>query len=210
MAVPLSRESIVSAALSLVDREGLKALSMRRLGSELGVDPMAIYYHVPNKDALLDAIVEAVMSQIDLAIDDSQAPAEERVLTAARAYRNAMLAHANALPVVLERGPKTLSALRPVEILVKIFREAGLEPAEAAAAMNAVAAAVRGSIMMLADADSVDVTAETERMAAALPREEFPFLFEVLASGERDMEAEFEWAIRAMTRGLIEAPRLDS
>ncbi len=64
---------------------------MRRLGAELGVDPMAVYYHVPNKQALLDAIVEAVMAGIDLSVDHPEDPAEERILAAARAYRDAML-----------------------------------------------------------------------------------------------------------------------
>ena len=56
---PLSRDRIVGAALALVDHEGL-ALCMRRLAAALGVDPMAIYYYLPNKAALEDAIVEAV------------------------------------------------------------------------------------------------------------------------------------------------------
>ena len=86
---------------------------MRRLGAELGVDPMAVYYHVPNKDALLDAIVEAVMAEIDLTVDDPADPAEERIVCAARAYRDAMLAHANALPIVLSRGPRTPVADAP-------------------------------------------------------------------------------------------------
>ena len=81
-ATPLTRERIVATALELVDREGPAALSMRRLGAELGVDPMAVYYHVPNKAALLDAIVEAVMAKIDLT-DDRSAPVEERILRAA-------------------------------------------------------------------------------------------------------------------------------
>ena len=78
--IPLQREHIVSTALALVDREGLKALSMRRLGEELGVDPMAVYYYLPNKQALLDAIVEAVMASIDLSVDDPAKPPEERLL----------------------------------------------------------------------------------------------------------------------------------
>ena len=54
---PLTRERVLTAALEIVDREGLARLSMRRLGAELGVDPMAVYYHIPNKAALLDAMV---------------------------------------------------------------------------------------------------------------------------------------------------------
>ena len=67
---PLSRERIVNTAIALVDAEGLDALTMRRLGAKLGMDPMAVYYYVPNKAALLDAVVEAVMAEIDLGVDD--------------------------------------------------------------------------------------------------------------------------------------------
>ncbi len=147
---PLKREEIVSTALALVDRDGLNALSMRRLGAELGVDPMAVYYHIPNKQALLDAIVEAVMAGIDLSVDHPEDPAEERILCAAQAYLDAMLAHANALPIVFSRGPATAAALRPVELLIGVLRDAGLPPAEAFAGMNAIAAAVRGIAGMVA------------------------------------------------------------
>ena len=56
---PLARERIVAAAIRIIDDEGLEALSMRRLGSALGVNPMAAYYYVPNKAALYDLVLEA-------------------------------------------------------------------------------------------------------------------------------------------------------
>ena len=59
---PLTRARIVGVALSLVDEDGIGALSMRRLAGELGVDPMAIYHHVPNKRALLSALISEVFS----------------------------------------------------------------------------------------------------------------------------------------------------
>jgi TetR/AcrR family tetracycline transcriptional repressor len=202
----LSRERIVREALTIVDRDGLEALSMRRLGKELGVDPMAVYYYLPNKDALLDAIVEAVMSAIDLAVDDPSAPPEDRVVWAARAYRDAMLAHANALPIVLTRGPRTPAAARPVELLISIFRDAGLPPTEAMTAMNTVAAAVRGLAGMLADASgearppSPD---EIEALARQFPAEEFPNLREAFLCSPEYSEAEFDSGIRAIARGLL-------
>ena len=58
----LDRSVIVAHTLKLVDEEGLEGLSMRRLGQSLGVDPMAVYHYIPNKAALLDALVEAVMA----------------------------------------------------------------------------------------------------------------------------------------------------
>lgn len=200
----LTRERIVNAALALVDREGLSALSMRRLGADLGVDPMATYHYVPNKDALLDAIVEAVMADIDLAVDDPCAPPEERIMTAAREYRDVMLAHANALPIVLSRGPRTPGAMRPVELLIGILRDAGLSPTQAMAGMNAIAATVRGTVAMLADEDHEHVSQEElDAMAAAFPADEFPRLREAAACGPDFVGVDFEFGIRALARGLI-------
>ena len=62
----LSREGILAAALDLADREGLEAVSMRRLGQALGVEAMSIYKHVANKDAILDGLLERVLSEVEL------------------------------------------------------------------------------------------------------------------------------------------------
>ena len=64
----LSRGQVLDAALDLVDRDGVAALSMRRLGAELGVEAMTVYHYLPNKDALLDGIVERVMAQAETAL----------------------------------------------------------------------------------------------------------------------------------------------
>lgn len=63
---PLTRERVLAAALRLADREGLAALSMRRLGQELGVEAMSLYNHVRNKDEVLDALVDGVFTEIAL------------------------------------------------------------------------------------------------------------------------------------------------
>ena len=62
---PLSRERVLTAAVGLADRGGIEALSMRKLGQELGVDAMAIYRHVQSKDDLLDGVVEALVGEIE-------------------------------------------------------------------------------------------------------------------------------------------------
>lgn len=202
--VRLTREHIVGTALALVDREGLNALSMRRLGAELGVDPMAVYYHVPNKDALLDAIVEAVMADIDLSADDPAADPAERVLWAARAYRDALLAHTNALPIVLSRGPRTPDAMRPVEVLIGILRDGGLGPAQAMAGMNAIAATVRGTIGMVQDNPTEPPSAEEmQALAERFPTDEFPNLREAFTCPTDFLNEDFEFGIRALARGLL-------
>jgi len=61
---PLTRERVLLAAVEVADRGGLEALSMRKLGQELGVEAMAIYRHVKDKDDLLDGVVHVLVSQI--------------------------------------------------------------------------------------------------------------------------------------------------
>jgi AcrR family transcriptional regulator len=202
--IPLQREQIVRTALALVDREGLKALSMRRLGAELGADPMAVYYHIPNKQALLDAIVEAVMAGIDLSVDNPADPSEERILRAAHAYRDAMLAHANALPIVLAHGPVTPAALRPVELLTGILRDAGLPPDQALAGMNTIAAAVRGVVGMIGSGPAQRPSPEQlEAMARNFPPDEFPHLHEAMGYLGNSLGRGFDFGIRALSRGLL-------
>ena len=204
-AAPLKREQIVRTALHLVDREGLKALSMRRLGAELGVDPMAVYYHVPNKQALLDAIVEAVMAGIDLSVDHPEDSPEQRILAAAQAYRDAMLAHVNALPIVLAHGPATPVAMRPVEVLIGILRDAGLSPAHAFAGMQIIAAAVRGSVGMRLDPDgaSPPTPEQIEAMLRLFPPSEFPNLLEAMPFAGEFVERGFEFGVGVIARGLL-------
>jgi AcrR family transcriptional regulator len=199
------RERIVSTALAIVDRDGLKGLSMRRLGAELRVDPMAVYYHIPNKQALLDAIVEAVMAGIDLSVDHPAEPPASRILAAARAYRDAMLAHVNALPIVLARGPATPAAMRPVERLIGILRDAGLPPAQAFAGMQIIAAAVRGAVGMgPAPAGARQPTPEEiEASLQAFPPGEFPNLLEAIPFAGDFFERGFEFGVRVLTRGLL-------
>jgi AcrR family transcriptional regulator len=190
--------------LALVDQAGLGALSMRRLGAALGVDPMAVYHHLPNKEALLDAIVEAVMADIDLTVDNPADPPEERILGAARAYRDAMLAHRNALPTLLGRGPVTPAAMRPVELLLSILRAAGLPAGYALAGMNTLAAAVRGAVGMAASAGTGPLQqGQLEAMVQALPPGQFPCLREELLCTGEFFDRDFEFGIRALARGLI-------
>lgn len=98
----LTREQVVDTALGIVDEEGLEALSMRRLGKELGVEAMALYRHVPNKDALLDLAVERMRAEVDLKDPVTEDPAE---LMAAifLEYRRVLTAHPNMLPLAARR-----------------------------------------------------------------------------------------------------------
>src|ERR1700736_3062795 len=99
---PLGREKILGAAMKLVDAEGLEALSMRRLGSELGVEGMSLYRHVRNKEALLYSLVEQMYAEID-----PEAPLhgdwKERLISVMRSYRQVGLKHPHIFMLSLSR-----------------------------------------------------------------------------------------------------------
>ena len=210
----LTRERIIRTALAIVDEDGYEALSMRRLGAELHVDPMAIYYHIPNKAALWDGIVEAVMSEIDLGMDDTSKPVDERIYTAMQEYRRVLLGHPQALQVVTSRGISTQTAFRPVEVLLGILRDAGFEPTDALSAVNILAAFVRGAVtsqvnsMGLTELNQSEQQSVSERANAIkemLQPDQFPILCEMMScSCFIGFEEEFDRGVRALIRGLIE------
>jgi hypothetical protein len=123
---------------------------------------------------------------------------------AAVSYRDALLAHMGALPIVLTRSPSTPAAMRPVEVLLGLLAEAGLPPAQAMAGMNAVAATVRGLVGMAVDCgDGPPTTQQLAELAARYPEDEFPHLRGVEVCAEDFLGADFEFGIRALVRGLI-------
>lgn len=119
----LTREQVVDTALEIVDSEGLGALTMRRLGAALGVEAMALYRHVPNKEALLDLTVERMRSEMDL----TELPDEPDQLMVAifAEYRRVLTDHPNMLSLAARRTDT--SSLSGLAYLI----EQGVEPEDA-------------------------------------------------------------------------------
>jgi len=120
---PLSRPQILQAAVAIADRGGLDALSMRRLGQDLGVDPMAIYRHVRNKDDLLEGVVEAIVGQIEAprSGEDWQAT----IRTQAMAARRVMLRHPWARRVLEDRVATGTWIIAYVDAVLATLRGGG-------------------------------------------------------------------------------------
>ena len=204
---PLARERIVEAAMTIIDTEGLDALSMRRLGAELGVNPMAAYYHVANKAALYDLVLDAVMAGVDTSAIDAAAPLDEQLKQAARSYRAAILKHPRAIPVLAARSVRTATALRPVEPFLGVLFAAGLTADQALAAVDVVAQYILGGAVGYYH-HLLDSELGEEREFEALDAAEFPHMSRVLAEGHYlGFEAEFEFGLDALVRGLLDAPR---
>ena len=193
--VGLTREAVLRAALTLADREGLKALSMRRLGAELDVEAMTLYHHVPSKDALLDGLVELLVAPIS-------PPAFEAGTwqDALRAYaselRTTLLAHPNVIPLVASRPAVTAQNLQVMESALESMRAAGLQPADALDVLYAVIGFVLGHVVTSPDGDPVD-------QLDALDATEYPLLAEAVSkTSPRGTEARFEFALDALLSGL--------
>ncbi|HVU72537.1 MAG TPA: TetR family transcriptional regulator [Mycobacteriales bacterium] len=100
---PLSRDAVVETALALVTAQGVDALTMRRLATELGTAVTAIYWHVGNRDALLDLLVERVLADIGTVRPVGRTP-QLRVASLVRKLRTALLDHPHLIGLVHERG----------------------------------------------------------------------------------------------------------
>jgi AcrR family transcriptional regulator len=120
---PLNRERVLQVAIELADRDGLEALSMRKLGQELGVDAMALYRHVRSKDDLYDGIIERIVREIER--PDPAGPWKMALREQVMAARRVMLRHPWARRVFEVRGTGGLAVIDYIESVLVILRGGG-------------------------------------------------------------------------------------
>ena len=131
----VTRELVLATALELIDRDGVEALSMRRLAAALGRDPMILYRHAPSKAALLDGVVETVLAQLH--VDPADPDWTGQLRAVARDYRILALAHPKVVPLIVTRPLATPLALRPrgtlrpLEHLLALLTSAGFSGSDA-------------------------------------------------------------------------------
>ncbi|MGI8650695.1 MAG: TetR/AcrR family transcriptional regulator C-terminal domain-containing protein [Rubrobacter sp.] len=109
--------------MRFVDREGLEALSMRKLGAELGVEAMSLYNHIPNKSALLDGMVQYVLEELE--VPRTSESWEEQVKDGYRRFRKIAHQHPNVFPLLISRPPSYPDGLWLLERYLKVMSEAG-------------------------------------------------------------------------------------
>lgn len=132
----LTRAQVLDAAMAIIDEGGVEELTMRRLGAALNRNPMAVYRHARDKDALLDGVVELVVAQFVVTPGPGAAGSQdwERALReTAHGFRRAALVHPNVVPSMVTRslsGPLALrppGMLRPLEELLELLMNAGFD-----------------------------------------------------------------------------------
>lgn len=151
---PVTPEAVVDAALALIDEEGLDALTMRRLAHDLGVEPVTIYRQLPNKEAILAGVAEKLWREMappehvpgDDGAPPPQQPADwrEQVRGMWLALDGLMQAHPNAIPIIARGGSYSASAGEGTAGMLRVFKEAGLSPREAAELLHILSACVVG------------------------------------------------------------------
>ncbi len=196
----LDAATIVTAACALADREGAAAVTMRRLGSELGVDPTAVYRHFRSKQDLLAAMADHLFEEVRRVFrrsDDPRANLRETMLQGFRLYR----AHPG-LAVALARQRDDTSALAGLaDILIGELRAVGLSDRDAAWAYHSIVDVIVGTGVFHAVAPELadpGDRAATRRAFAALPPETHPSAVAVAEHLYPDADEVFRFTVELL------------
>lgn len=164
----LTRERILELALELVDEEGIDALSMRRLGSELGVDPMSLYHHLSGKAAVVAGLVELVFAEMESPPSEGQW--DDRVRAWAAAYRRLAVRHPNlVLQIVSDAAAVSTAMLLISEPLYRALSDASLAPVSIVQAAGSVVDYVNG--FALAEASHSQTVGQEQTLLARIQAE---------------------------------------
>ena len=131
-ATPLSRERIATAAMALVDREGIDSLSFRRLAAGLGCEAMSIYHHVPSKAHLMDALVDIMLAEVAIPSPLEEPDWLQRLRRTAHAFRAMALKHPRFFASFAVHRLNTRRGVAFIDGVIGILRDAGFSDEHAA------------------------------------------------------------------------------
>jgi AcrR family transcriptional regulator len=187
---PITREAIVRKALELLDRDGLDALSMRRVADELGTGAASLYWHVGSKDGLLDLVLDEVIGEQRVPDPEPERWAEQ-LKEVAHDLRRTVLRHRDIVRISIGRIPMGPNALRYSERILAVLREGGVPDELAVLGHHLLFSVVNGFTLdevgepgdEAAGAAAAAALAEGAKMArdyiASLPTDRFPHMVAV-------------------------------
>ncbi|MCQ4206154.1 MULTISPECIES: TetR/AcrR family transcriptional regulator [Streptomyces] len=200
---PLTRDEVLATAADLVKQHGPEALTMRKLAAELGTAVTSIYWHVGNRESLLDALVERTVADLGAIRARGAGPAE-RIVSVARALRRQLRAHPHLVAMVHERGLTERMFLPAQRALVHEVHAAGLRGARAAEAVRAVQFQVVGFVLIERNRERAPVQRPgEEELWDAATAEDDAALARALA-GPVDPDRLFTLSVRALVKSLLE------
>ncbi|BBH65776.1 hypothetical protein ACTI_24610 [Actinoplanes sp. OR16] len=186
--MPLTPSSITRTALLLGDRDGEAAMSMRRIAAELGCDPMALYRHFPNRQALLDAVADMAIG--DVGEGEPAGEWDVRLTALLTEIREVALRHPGIAGHIAARPPLGENGLRLNRRIGEALAAAGLGPSEAGKAAQALIAYLAAALAMAVKAGERDE--RWHQVTAALGRE-----MPVVGS-----EEQFAYGLRLLIAGI--------
>ncbi|MFE2101219.1 TetR/AcrR family transcriptional regulator [Streptomyces sp. NPDC059468] len=216
---PLSRERVVEAAFTVLDRQGLDGLSMRQVAAELGVTVSALYAHVRSKDDLLELMYTRLFDGFEMPEPDPERW-QEQVRDYARSGRRRLRSHRDMARISMAHVPFTAELLPHVEALLAVFRTAGLPDRIAAEAGDLISTYIDGFVLeegmwqdradqhggdgsSLARPDWREMAEEMRNYFSALPEEDFPHLRALSGLMVSDSSDErFDTGVEIILRGL--------
>ena len=191
----ISRRKTLEVALKIIDKEGLDALSIRRLATELKVNGASLYHHFHNKDEILAGVAQLALADVRTPTDPD---AEWRLwlLNNVLGYRQALKQHPALIPVLVKRHPLRI----------------GLAEHNASAALLAVKGVPRGAILPLLEAlEQVALGSVLYESAVELDehpeawKDEYPHLYQLGQQAALDQDAIFEVTARALIDAIVDA-----
>jgi len=204
---PLNRGRVLEAAIKLADQGGIESLSMRKLGQELGVEAMAVYYHFASKDEVLDGIVDLVFSEIDLPAPDADWKSAMR--QRAISVREVLSRHRWAIGLMESRTKPGPANLRHHDAVIGGLRAAGFDIAMAAHAYSLLDSYIYGfalTKMNLPFDTSQEITEVAQGMLQPFVLDAYPNLLEMLTEHVMkpgyDYVDEFEYGLDVILDGF--------
>jgi AcrR family transcriptional regulator len=150
----LDRDAITAAARHLVRTEGLKALTMRRLGRELGVEAMSLYHHIADKRDLEVTLVTGILQEVSSTGLQTSGTPVDACGDFARSLRSVLLRHLDLVPLVMTVPAVQLRANAPGERALELLVRSGFDPESAVWIVDAIAGFVLGQAGVVATADA--------------------------------------------------------
>jgi TetR/AcrR family transcriptional regulator, tetracycline repressor protein len=183
----LSKRAVVDRALKLADTEGLDALTIRKLAQDLGVTPMALYWHFRSKEDLLEGMAEHVWGEIEVNVDPS-IPWWAQLQGGLESLLRMLRAHPSAPQLVLEHEKRNEAALRATEAALEILLGAGFDPQHAAEIARStlwtgitLVMSEAGYRPELSDEERAEWNRRSELELAMLPAARYPHLVQCAA-----------------------------
>ena len=203
--IPLTRERVLAGAIAVADAGGIGTLTIRSLAEELGVKPMTLYHHVESKEAILDGIIDAIFSEIDLPSDGAgwRSAMRERAISA----RGVLRRHPWATTLMDSRRNPGPATLRHHDAVIGTLRRAGFSVPMAGHAYALLDSYIYGFAVQEAALPNPESTPEVaEALLERFRAEDYPYLVElttehVLQPGY-GYDREFEFGLEVVLDGI--------